>query len=184
MDMCRKTAKRLTDEGYFSQFPLWDNRSLYRLGQRAINAWGFPRKRGSKLGPQRLPYEIGCLAYTCMDTVVKKRLLPHEIQRRCPAFPPTLMHPWAYTWESNQLVTIRVEPRCGNPRRVIEKLAAQSFRYCEDDAVERMWNQNQFAFAVVVTSEEQEAVLHRANDDLGNPVRLQTSHYPELIRFM
>jgi len=184
IDMCRKTAKRLTEEGYLAQFRLWDNRSLYRLGQRSISTWSLPRKRGNQLGPQRLPYEVGCLAYTCMDSVIKKRLLPQELLHQCPGFPESLIHQWAYTWERDQLFTIRVEPRCANPRRVVEKLASQLFNYCQNESVAKLWERQQFAFTVVVTSEEQEAVLHQANEQLGEPVRIETSHYPELIRIM
>ena len=184
VDMCRKTVKRLAKEGWLNQFPLWDNRSFYRLGPKAISVFGYPKKRTSKPGPQRLPYEIGCLAYTCMDIVVKKRLLPSELDERCPGFPEALMHPWAYTWEEGSLVTIRVEPRCGNPRRVVEKLSAQLYRYREHQTIEELHRDNRIRFAVVVASADQETVLEQANADLGYPIELDTCHYPELVRFI
>jgi len=184
IDACRKAVKTMCDRGYLSKYPLWDNKSLYRIGPRTISAFGFPRKRADKLGAIRLPYEVGCLAYTCMNTEPRPRLFPHELRKVCNEFPEQLMHCWAYTWHAKQLSTVRVEPSCGNPRRIIQKLSEQFYRYCEHEPLEELYRDDRFGFVVVVSSETQETVLHQANEDLGHPIPLETSHYTELVRFM
>lgn len=184
MDACRKAVKKLSENGYLSKYPLWDNKSVYRVGQKSVSSFGFPRKRSKKLGAIRLPYEVGCLAYTCMNADPRWRLLPFEIQTACKGFPPSLIHYWAYTWHQKQLSTVRVETRCGNPKRIIQKLSEQLYEYCKFETVAEMYKSGRFGFAVVVASEAQESVLHQANEDLGHPIPLETSHYTELVRFM
>lgn len=183
-DACRKELKVLCDGGFLVQYPLWDNKPLYRIGKRSIRVFGWPRKRSHRLGPARLPYEVGCYALTNMTSVVRKRLLPIELQKVCPEFPHALIHCWAYIWHERVLATVRVEPRCSNPKRIIQKLTEQLYRYCEHKPLESLHQRNQFRFVVVVASEAQESALHLANEHLGDPVPLETAHYPELIRFM
>ena len=96
----------------------------------------------------------------------------------------SLAHYWAYTWRDKCLSTVRVELRCGNPTRVIQKLSEQLYQYRQHEPLEQLYIEGRFKFVVVVGSESQESVLHQANDDLGGPIAMETSHYTELIRFM
>jgi len=183
-DACRKEVKLLCDEGYLTQFPLWGRKSYFRPGRKAISVWSLPRKSANRLGVIGLPYEIGCLAYTYMGSVVKRRLLPFELSKKVPAFPGSLVHCWAYVWHEESLSTIRVEPRCSQPRRLIEKFSRQLYRYRETERLEELYADDRLRFVVVVASEPQELALQQANEDLGQPLPLETAHYDELIRFV
>lgn len=197
VDACRKEVKSLCDSGFLVQYPLWDNKPFYRIGGRAVSMFGWPRRRSIRLGATRLPYEVGCYAYTNMGDVVRKRLLPHELQREMKKqwktqalstpfkpFPRELMHFWAYVWHDDVFSTIRVEPRCANPKRIVEKCREQLYRYCTYAVLERLHQKDRLRFVIVVASEHQEAALHQANDELGETLPLEAAHYDELVRFM
>jgi hypothetical protein len=184
MDSARKAAKQLVGDGYLVQYPLWENKSLYRLGPKSIAAWGFPRKQCSCPGPQALPYLLGCLHYTSMGSVIRKRLLPHELKKHLAWFPESLMQTWAYLWEESRLHTIRVEQHCGNPKRVIQKISKQLYLQREVPEFDELYENDQLRVVVVVCSDEQEAVLEQANENLGCPVPLITSVYDQLYRFI
>ena len=182
-DASRKVLRRLTDQHFLVQYPLWENKSYWRLGPRAIRRWHFPRKRQDPLGPQRLPYEIGCLALTCLSATHRTRLLPHKLFQLLPWFPENLRQ-WAYLWENNRLGMIRVEPRC-RPDRLVGKLCEHVYRYgALAPEFSELVDDRRFFLAVVCASEEQEhAVQHEAQHQ-NIDVEIETSHYPELVRFM
>lgn len=183
-DACRKAVNELIEQRFINKYDLWGNRKLYRIGPRAVSAFGWPRKRADRPGPQRLPYLLGALNYTCMRETVQKQLLASELKRKCPWFPDELIHPWAYTWRDEVLRTIRVEPRCGRPLRVVRKLTSQLYQYCGCPEVQRLQDEGRLIFAVVVASDEQARVLRQANHDEGSPLHLETSVYSDLIRFI
>lgn len=181
-DSTRKVLRRLVDRGFLSEYPLFGNRSYYRLGPQAVARWGYPRTRTEKLGPQRLPYELGALAYTSMDTAPRKRLMPHELRRRLPWFPARYMQ-WAYLWEEGRLGTIRVEARTG-PERVLTKLGEQVYRYGQLPEFRELIQSSRFFFVLVTATGPQELAMQREAAEQALPVELRTAHYDELIRFI
>ncbi len=182
LDASRKVLTRLTDRGILNMYPLYGTTKYWRLGPRALTRWGYPRTRADKLGAQKLPYDLGALAYTCFGETPKKRLLEHQLLARLPWWPRSRMQ-WAYIWDDGRLGMIRVEPRC-RPDRLVRKLGEQVFRYAEQPEFSQLVDEKRFYFVVVSASEYQElAVQHEASEQ-NLPVEIRTSHYLELVRFI
>ena len=184
-DTSRKVLERLCKRGFLIRYSLFrKNHYYYRLGQHSVRRWGYPRSRSSKLGGLRLPYELGALAYNCLDfdEHPRKRLLPEELKAHLPWFPDTLMQ-WAYLWDSGRLGTIRVEHRL-RPDRVIAKLNEQLYRYSELFEFRALIESARFFFIVVTATEHQAHALQHEAREQALPVELRTSYYPELIRFI
>lgn len=183
IDTPRKVLGRLCKQGYLVKYPLFGNKQhYYRLGQSAITRWLYPRSRMAKLGAQRLPYEVGTLAYTCLDSEPRKRLLPEELQAELPWFPEALMQ-WAYFFESSRLGTIRVEHRA-RPSAVVAKLSDQLYRYSEKPEFRSLIESGDFFFVVVTATEQQELAIRHEAKEQALSVELRTANYPELIRFI
>lgn len=183
IDTPRKVLDRHCKRGYLTKYPLFGNKQHYfRLGPHAISRWAYPRTRMAKLGAQRLPYELGALAYTALDTEPRKRLLPQELKAKLPWFPDTLMQ-WAYFFDSERLGTLRVEYRT-RPGAVISKLGDQLYRYSATPEFCSLIENGQFFFAVVTATEEQELALKQEAQEQLFPAEIRTANYPELIRFI
>ena len=181
-DACRKVINRLEKNGYLVRYPLIGSQTYLRLGPKAVSRWQFPRSRSHKLGGQRLPYELGCMYYTCIEGQPRKRLLPHELKKHHSWFPDSLQQS-AYLQDGEQLATIRVEPRC-TPERVISKLGEQLYRYSEIPEFRTLIDCDGFYFVVVMASEAQaDAVAHQAIEQ-QLAVDVRTAVYPELMHFI
>ncbi len=182
LDTSRKVLRRLVDRKFLNEFPLFANKNYYRLGPAAVTRWDYPRSRSEKLGAQRLPYELGTLAYTCLDEKPRKRLLAEEIKEHWPWFPHRFLQ-WAYILDGESLGTIRVEVRT-RPQRMIAKLAEQAYRYRETPEFRELIESGNFFFVVVTATELQELAVQAEAQEQGLAVSVRTSHYPELVRFI
>ena len=181
-DASRQVLTRLTDDKLLTQYPLYSNKAYYRLGPRAIYRWGYPRSRGDVLGWLRLPYEVGCLHYTCLGGTPKKRLLQHRLLEKLPWFPHSLMQ-WAYLWENDRLGMIRVEPRC-RAERVLKKLGEQIYGYAQYPEFSQLIEDGRFFVVIVTATEPQALAVEQEQYDQQFPAKIVTSYYPELERFI
>ena len=182
LNTCGKVLRRLTKEKYLNEYHLWGNKSYWRLGPRGIQACNCSRKRGHALGPQRLPYLLGCLKVTCLSYTPRTRLLPHKLFQYLPWFPDRLLQ-WAYLWEDNRLGTIRVEPRI-RADKLVQKLCEQVYQYGGmHSEFEKLIDERRFFFVVVTATEDQEHVVEDERKHQGLCVPLETIHYKELVRF-
>ncbi len=182
VDTSRKVLTRLVRRGFLAKYRLLRNEHYYRLGPESVKRWGFPRTRTEKLGAQRLPYEIGALAYTSMDVRPRKRLFPHELLSRLPWFPESLLQ-WAYLWENNRLVSIRVEHRA-RAEHVVAKLSDQLYRYSQHFEFRRLIEEGRFLFVVITATDHQELALQAEAQEQRLRVEVLTANYPELIHFI
>ena len=181
-DTSRKVLRRLVQRDILIQYPLFGNVAYYRLGQYAIARWNFPRNRSSKLGAQRLPYELGTLAFSSMGDVPRKRLLRHELLAKHPWFPTKLMQ-WAYFVDGDKLLTVRVEIS-GRPAKTIKKFAEQIYQYSSHPEFRTLIESSKFRLLVVTATEAQEHALQVESVEQAFPIELQTAHYPELVKFI
>jgi hypothetical protein len=184
-DAARKVIDRLGRDKYLVDYPLWNNTPYYRLGPRGIKRCNCSAKRGDAVGPQRLPYLLGCVALTCLGPTTRLRLLPHELVKHVPFFAPTMHGPWAYLWEEEgqRLGTIRVELRL-RADRVVKKLCDQLYQYAGmSEEFSELIDSGRFFYCVVMASEEQEFALQEEAEQ-GLRVPLETSHFGPLERFV
>ncbi len=186
-DTARKVLRRLVAANYLTRYPLFANGDYFRLGKAAISRWGYPRTRVPALGAQRLPYELGSLAYCCMDSdsdTGKKRTRLHasEILAQASWFPEPLTQ-WAYLIKGDVLYSIRVEINHFGPS-ILQKLGQQLYEYSVLSQFKKCIQEKRFGFVVVMASEQQETALKKALRDEPFPVHVITEHYTELARFI
>ncbi|WP_168205460.1 hypothetical protein [Bythopirellula goksoeyrii] len=159
-----------------------------RLGQAAIARWQYPKKYSRRLGPQILPYHLGCLSLTTLKKETPKRLLPSELEAYFPGFPQTNeLQQWAYYLDSStgvdRLATIRVEYRVGG-FAVINRVAEQFHSYRQHDCINELLDSGRFILHVVTATPQQEESLWDAAEHLAFPAPLETSHDTSLTMFL
>ncbi len=184
----QKLIVRLIKRGLLKRWPLHASKSYLRLGSAAIARWQYPQSYSRRLGPQVLPYQLGCLSLMANSQPSIQRLLPEELAQAFPDFPNTRdLHQWAYYLDSSgpasKLVTVRVEYRVGG-EAVINKVAEQLHRYRQHPCVNRLLDEQRFIVHVVTATAEQEMALWDAADRLRFPAILRTAHDKSLTLFL
>lgn len=184
----QKLIVRLIKRGLLKRWPLHASKSYLRLGPAAVARWQYPTSLSRRLGPQVLPYQLGCLSLTSRSQPPIQRLLPEELEEQFPGFPNTRdLQQWAYYLDSSsgvpKLVTIRVEYRVGG-EIVVNKLAEQIHRYRAHRQINELLNTERFLFHVVTATVQQEESLWDAAEQLGFPAQLRTAHDHSLTLFL
>lgn len=185
----QKIVSKLIKRGLLKRYRLHASKSYLRLGQSSIARWGYPASYSRRLGPQVLPYLLGCLSLTTYSKPPLKRLLPSELDSMVPnGFPESRdLNQWAYYRQQENgtetLFTIRVEFRVGGDA-VINKLSEQIHRYRQHPSIAKLIADKSFGVHVVTATAEQEEAVHSAAVRLGFPVSLRTSHDPDLTSFL
>jgi len=191
-DIAKATAQkiivRLIKKGLLRRWPLHASKSYLRLGPSAIARWQYPESFARRLGPQVLPYQMGCLSLFSKHKPKLERLLPEELSLRLPGFPDTRdLHQWAYYLEDSsvgiRLVSIRVEYRVGGDA-VINKIAEQLHRYRQHPCINQLLDHGRFLVHVVTATAEQEMALWDAAERLSFPVELRTASDRSLTLFL
>ena len=184
----QKLIVRLINRGLLRRWPLHSSKSYLRLGQAAIARWQYPKKFSSRLGPQILPYHLGCLSLTTLKRESPKRLLPSEIEEYFPGFPETNdLQRWAYYRDCStgidRLAMIRVEYRIGGDA-VINKVAEQFHQYRQHPCINELIDAGRFMLHVVTATPQQEEALWDAAERLCFPAPLETSSDFGLTMFL
>ena len=184
----QKMISKLIKRGLLKRWKLHASKSYLRLGPSAIARWRYPASLSRRLGPQVLPYLLGCLSLTTYSQPPLKRLLTQELEATFPGFPVGRdLLQWAYYRETqvglDSLVTIRVEYRVGGDA-VINKLSEQIHRYRQHECIAALLESRRFHVHVVTATAEQEQALHSSANRLGFTVPLRTCHDPSLTCFL
>lgn len=185
----QKIISKLIKRGLLKRYRLHSSKSYVRLGPSAMARWSYPPTYSKRLGPQVLPYLMGCLSLATYSTPKVERLLPEELDSIVPGgFPKTRdLNQWAYyqTGDGGHdlLFTIRIEFRVGGDA-VINKLSEQIHRYRQHSCIAKLIADGTFGVHVVTATAEQEEAVHSAAVRIGFPVLLRTSHDPDLTCFL
>lgn len=184
----QKLIRRMTDRGLLKRWRYDGSKSYLRLGQAAIARWGFAGEYYRRLGPQKLPYELGCLSLMTYHDPPLIRLLPHELVTHFAGFPVTKdVQQWAYyrvkSGDGPALATVRVEFRQGGDS-VVAKLGKQLHSYRKHQAFDQLYAEGRLILHVVTATADQEAALQAAAENGLPNIELRTSHDPSLTRFL
>lgn len=184
----QKIISKLIKRGLLKRWPLHGSRSYLRLGSSAIARWQYPASYSRRLGPQVLPYLMGCLSLTTYGTSPPVRLLPCELEQAFPEFPTTRdVQQWAYYQELSEsetkLATIRVEFRVGGDV-VVNKIAEQLHRLRNHPTLNQVLDSNRMIVHVVTATAEQEEAIWNSVSRIPLPAEIRTCHDPRLTCFL
>ena len=185
---CQKLVRKLVKRSLLKRWPLHAQYTYLRIGSRSVERWQYEESYYRRLGPQKLPYELGCLWLMAYHEPPLTRLFPHERATLFPDFPDSSdLRQWAYYEDSSEgepkLATLRVEYRVGGDA-VITKLNAQLYKYRKYPLIDRLLDSSRFVVHIVTATQEQENAIWNAYDRIGVPAELRVNHVPSLTMFL
>jgi hypothetical protein len=116
-----------------------------------VRKWNLSPRRTQALGKQALATEFAALVYCCLQTHVRKRLLPQEIKRHYPWFPDHHMHrPYYFDREQGlrRLATIRVE-LSNSAQHIVWKHSQEIYNYRSIPEFRRLIDDGQVAYVII-----------------------------------
>lgn len=184
-----QVMKRHAARRSVNSYPLWGKRIYWTLGSRWIRSHGVSRRRTLPIGEQALPVEYGVLIYCCRnpDGIVRKRLLPHELQKPYPWFPDSMLHhPFCLEHGSStrRLAAIRVEAS-SSTEHIIEKHLQVLYRWRQVAEFDQLFRDDGFMFVnITPTVEAAERLDHATQQIPDYPPASSFMDLPELVHLI
>jgi hypothetical protein len=153
----------------------------FRLGLKAINAFGLSPRNFEPLGPQSLPVDYATLMYAIQSESPKRRLSSLELAEYMPWLPEELRQSPYCLDADRRLALIRVDLG-GSPQHVARKVAVAAHERLDIPELAGLAARSEFQIAVLTTSAQKANYIANAlaDMDLADAVRIQLAVIPRL----
>lgn len=178
-----KIVSRLCGGEYLRSYPLSHPARYFVLGSEGIRALGLSSHRCRPLGPQALPMEFAAQAYATLGKRLRLRLLPIEVQARCPWLPDKLaaaIH--CYDEHEDVLELLRIDLG-GPPDHVARKCMADINARRRLNEFSALARAGKFRLVVITSTPAKGAALRQSlnRHDWPAEVPIHFSIVPDLL---
>lgn len=178
-----KIVVRLCDRQFLRSFPLSHPARYFVLGAEGIRALGLSGHRSRPLGPQALPMEFAALVYATLGKRLRLRLIPSEVQTRCPWLPiklATAIH--CYDEHDDVLELLRIDLG-GPPDHVARKCVADINARRPLNEFSTLAHAGKFRLVVITSTPAKGAALRQSlgRHDWPTEVPIHFSIVPDLL---
>lgn len=183
-----RTTAHLCETGWLTSFPLVYPTRYFRLGKRAVRAFGTTLHATRPLGPQALPTEYAVLRYTATNHEAVRRLTLAELQALHPWYQPEwLSAPHCLRLQEGEPQTELIRVDLGGPVDHLTRkcLAEIAVRY-GTEAFRELLEQRQFQLVIVTGTTQKAAQIDTALSmrDWPTGVRFRIAVFTDLLTLL
>jgi hypothetical protein len=182
----RRTAS-LVARGFLNRHVLFGKRIYFTAGQRAVRRFRLARNAARAIPKQRLPLELGSLAFCCGGEIVRKRLTAAELRSEFKWLPDWLVDSNVFYFDFDgdyrRLGWLRVEIS-GSPSYIVEKHQSDLYDLQQIRQFRQLIEEDELMIVTVTTSPERRIELVRELSGQRWYPKTRVVDYPDLANFI